>query len=83
MLKETVVGGELAEMVDQKRRRRLDDLRDRVERHLAAGGRGRGRQIERDSEPSDFCRSGSASRMTRYWFDCVKMVETMRWPKAS
>jgi hypothetical protein len=21
--------------------------------------------------------------MTRYWFDCVKMVETMRWPKAS
>ena len=21
--------------------------------------------------------------MTRYWFDCVKIVETIRWPKAS
>src|ERR1700675_4799537 len=33
------------------------------------------------------CTSGSASglatRITRYWFDCSKMVETIRWPSAS
>ena len=26
--------------------------------------------------------SGRASRITRYWLVSVKMVETMRWPKA-
>ena len=26
--------------------------------------------------------SGRASRITRYWLVCVKMVETMRWPNA-
>jgi hypothetical protein len=26
--------------------------------------------------------SGMASRITRYWLVSVKMVETMRWPKA-
>src|ERR1700684_481104 len=41
-----------------------------------------GREIE-ENESSEVCRSLSASRMTRYWFDWVKMVETMRWPKAS
>ena len=35
------------------------------------------------SESSDAISELSASRITRYWFDCVKMVETMRWPKAS
>ncbi len=29
------------------------------------------------------CIDGSASRITRYWLDWVKMVETMRWPKLS
>src|ERR1700744_2283290 len=27
--------------------------------------------------------SGFATRITRYWFDCSKMVDTMRWPSAS
>ena len=26
--------------------------------------------------------SGRASRITRYWLVSVKMVDTMRWPKA-
>ena len=26
--------------------------------------------------------SGFTSSTTRYWFACVKMVETSRWPKA-
>jgi hypothetical protein len=26
--------------------------------------------------------SGFTSSTTRYWVDCVKMVETSRWPKA-
>src|SRR5579859_4219286 len=29
------------------------------------------------------CSEGSASRITRYWFAWVKMVDTMRWPKES
>src|SRR5580698_2030277 len=32
------------------------------------------------SEARLCCSEGSASRITRYWFDWVKMVETMRWP---
>jgi hypothetical protein len=32
------------------------------------------------SDFSEFCSAGSASRMTRFWFELVKMVETMRWP---
>ena len=27
--------------------------------------------------------SGFATSTTRYWFDWLKMVETMRWPSAS
>src|ERR1700677_3887934 len=26
---------------------------------------------------------GRTSRTTWYWFNCVKMIETCRWPKAS
>jgi hypothetical protein len=26
--------------------------------------------------------SGATSSTTRYWLDCVKMVEIRRWPKA-
>src|ERR1041385_6414102 len=36
-----------------------------------------------DSDASEFCTAGSDSRITRYWLDWVKIVETMRWPKAS
>ena len=32
------------------------------------------------SGPSLNC--GATSSTTRYWFDCVKMVEISRWPKA-
>jgi len=36
-----------------------------------------------ESDFRAFCKSGLTSRITRYWFDCVKMVEMMRWPNAS
>ena len=51
----------------------------------AAGGAvdaAEGRRIA-DSASSDFCNDGSASMITRYWFDWVKIVETMRWPNES
>src|SRR5215470_12132217 len=41
-----------------------------------------GKKIE-ENAAIVFCRAGSASRMTRYWLDWVKMVEMMRWPNAS
>ena len=31
----------------------------------------------------EFCKVGSASKITRCWLDWVKMVEIMRWPKLS
>ena len=68
-------------MVDLQRRRALVDRGDRRQRHLAAAGRG---QIDRRrATRAELCSAGSASRITRYWLDWVKMVETMRWPKAS
>ncbi len=34
--------------------------------------------------PAALCtRAGSASMITRYWLDWVKMVEMILWPKAS
>jgi hypothetical protein len=41
--------------------------------------------VFRCSRPSDSAvdsSAGLASRITRYWLVSVKMVETMRWPKA-
>ncbi len=35
------------------------------------------------SASGEFRSLGSASRITRYWLASVKMVEMMRWPKAS
>src|ERR1700722_6299843 len=42
---------------------------------------GEGREIWSSELPS-CCASGVASRITRYWLDWVKIVETMRWPNA-
>src|SRR5271156_6525083 len=36
-----------------------------------------------DNDFSEVCRLGSASRITRYWLELVKTVETMRWPYES
>src|SRR4029077_8160784 len=38
-----------------------------------------GREMS-DKDCNEVCSDGSASRMTRYWLELVKMVETMRWP---
>ena len=40
-------------------------------------------QIDRVEPGKRGLQRGRASRITRYWFDWVKMVEMMRWPKAS
>ena len=74
--------GKLALMVDLQRGRLFADLGESREGYLPAGRRGRG-EIDGIQRLQRFCRAGSASRMTRYWLDWVKMVETMRWPKAS
>jgi hypothetical protein len=52
---------------------------------IASSGVGSPELVFRFSLPSDSAvvsRPGCASRMTRYWLVSVKMVETMRWPKA-
>ncbi|GCE79715.1 hypothetical protein MSKU3_1190 [Komagataeibacter oboediens] len=35
------------------------------------------------SDPMSCWKAGVASRITRYWLDCVNMVEIWRWPKLS
>ena len=54
-------------------------------RAIASSGVGSPELVRRLSLPSDSAvpsRPGCASRMTRYWLVSVKIVETMRWPKA-
>ena len=49
------------------------DLRERAERHRSAPGRFEVHVLK----------VGWDSSTTRYWFNCVNMVEICRWPKAS
>ena len=52
-----------------------------LERHLA-----RLRRVDVDvrARPAGCVRnSGLTSSTTRYWFNCVNMIEICRWPKAS
>ena len=73
---------ELAEVVDQQRRRAARCTVAMADSGTCPPPRstaGRSRRATR----GECCSVGSASRITRYWFDWVKMVEMMRWPKAS
>ena len=52
---------------------------------IASSGVGAPDDVRRFSLPTDSAvpsKPGCASRMTRYWLVSVKIVETMRWPKA-
>ncbi|MGC4115275.1 MAG: hypothetical protein QM765_11850 [Myxococcales bacterium] len=52
---------------------------------MADSGVGVPELVLRCRSPSESRRGqlvGRASRITRYWLVSVKMVETMRWPKA-
>ena len=70
----------LLEMRNLQRRLLDVERRDRRQRHLP-GGRGRTTaDRSTSSEATECVIDGSMSRMTRYWFDWVKMVEMMRWP---
>ena len=73
-------GGELAQVIDLQRRRPLLDMGDRPT--AAPGRRRRWADRCRSSRRPSSAACGSASRITRYWLDWVKMVEMMRWPKA-
>ena len=69
---------ELAEVVDRERGGPLDDLRDVPSAPAGRWARGRG---ARRARPAPRRNSGFTSSTTRYWFDCVKMVEISRWPR--
>ena len=74
-------GRELAQMIDLQRHGALLDMGDR--RQAAPARRLRMGRYMSFSDATVFCSLGSASRITRYWLDWVKMVEMMRWPKVS
>ena len=68
---EIVVAGNCAEMADLQRPGFCSNADDRAQRHLSGGG-GRGRQIDRRQRVQRLvCSDGSASMITRYWFDWV------------
>ena len=77
-----VGGRELADVVDLQRRKLLFERREEptVGVGVAAGG---AQDRYGPAPPADCSNFGSASRITRYWLDWVKMVEMIRWPKAS
>jgi len=79
-LKEMVVAG-IAPDANHQRRRQLGHLR-----HPPSAGTGRRRPMADRATTASRANSASsdpASRITRYWFDWVKWIETMRWPNAS
>jgi hypothetical protein len=79
-LKETVVAGKLPHVADQDRRRDLSEVFVIALRAHAPVGDFR---IDVRRSSGLVWNSGSTSRITWYWFNCVNTVETCRWPKLS
>ena len=69
--------GKLSLVTDGERPRGLRDAGDGTQRDLPASG---APKVDRIQFSGVCLKSGFTSRTTRYWFNCVKMVETCRWP---
>ena len=79
--KPRVVAGILRHVGDLQRRGAAPRCWRRPTAASAVAGAGAQLQLPSDGRRRHAA-SGRASRITRYWLVSVKMVETMRWPKA-